>query len=201
VPDAKQSVVRIGYPALPATHPDFYAVQVMNYILGGGGFASQLTQELREGKGYTYGISSSFTGTRAAGPFTIATNVRSNVTLESAALIKSIVDNYGKNFTETDLATTKSFLVKSNARVFESAGAKLNMLENIARYGWKPDYVREREKIVKAMTVSRIRDLSKKYLDSGRMIWLIAGDAKTQKDRLKELGLGEPVLLNPVKGF
>ncbi len=58
VPDAKQSVIRFGYPALAATDKDFYPALVMNYILGGGGFASQLTQQLREGKGYTYGINS-----------------------------------------------------------------------------------------------------------------------------------------------
>ena len=56
VPGAKQSVIRFGYPALKATHKDYYATTVMNYKLGGGGFASQLTQQLREGKGYTYGI-------------------------------------------------------------------------------------------------------------------------------------------------
>ena len=60
VPDAKQSVLQIGYPALAATDKDFYAATVMNYILGGGGFASRLTQQLREGKGYTYGIRSGF---------------------------------------------------------------------------------------------------------------------------------------------
>ncbi|HNU08619.1 MAG TPA: insulinase family protein, partial [Pyrinomonadaceae bacterium] len=47
VPDAKQSVLRFGYPALAITDPDFYPATAMNYILGGGGFASQLTQQLR----------------------------------------------------------------------------------------------------------------------------------------------------------
>jgi zinc protease len=95
-----------------------------------------------------------------------------------------------------DLATTKSFLIKSNARAFETAGAKLNLLENVSKYGWKPDYVKEREQIVRDMTVARIRDLSAKYLDSGKMYWLVVGDAKTQLPRLKELGFGEPILLN-----
>ena len=84
----------------------------MNYILGGGGFASQLTQQLREGKGYTYGINSGFQGTNQPGPFVIASGVRSNVTYESTKLVKDIVENYGANFNENDLATTKSFLTK-----------------------------------------------------------------------------------------
>ncbi len=196
VPDAKQSVLRFGYPALAVTDKDFYPAIVMNYILGGGGFASQLTQQLREGKGYTYGISSSFAGTKSSGAFSIGSSVRTNVTLESAQLVKNILLDYGKNYNENDLETTKGFLVKSNARAFETAGAKLNMLENIGKYGWKPTYVRDREQIVRNMTVPRIKELSAKYLDANKMIWLVVGDAKTQLPRLKELGFGEPILLN-----
>ncbi len=196
VPGAVQSVLRIGYPALAATDKDYYPAVVTNYILGGGGFASQLTQELREGKGYTYGINSNFSGTQSPGPFTISSGVRANVTLESVQLVKDILENYGKNFSDADLATTQGFLIKSNARAFETAAAKLNLLDNISSYGWKPDYVKQREQIVKAMTVPQIKTLSGKYLDPNKMVWLIVGDAKTQLPRLKELGFGEPVLLN-----
>ncbi|MBL0240780.1 MAG: insulinase family protein [Chloracidobacterium sp.] len=196
VPDAKQSVLRFGYPALAATDNDFYPATVMNYILGGGGFASQLTQQLREGKGYTYGINSGFAGTRSPGAFLIGSGVRTNVTLESAQLVKSILLDYGKNYTEKDMETTKGFLIKSNARAFETAAAKLNMLENIGKYGWKPDYVKGREQIVKSLTVQQIKDLSQKYLNADKMIWLVVGDAKTQLPRLKELGFGDPILLN-----
>lgn len=195
VPDAKQSVVRIGNLALAQTDKDFYPATVMNYILGGGGFASRLTQELRETKGYTYGINSAFSGTNTPGTFTIASGVRSNVTLESAQLIKSILQDYPKTFTPKDLETTQSFLIKSNARAFETAFAKLNMLENIGKYGWKYDYVKDREQIVKGMTVKQIVDLSQKYLNPDKMIWLIVGDAKTQLPRLKELGFGDPILI------
>ena len=195
VPDAKQSVIRFGYPALAQTDKDFYPATVMNYILGGGSFASRLTQELRETKGYTYGVSSSFSGTNSPGPFTIASGVRSNVTLESAQLIKSMLHEYSKTFSEKDLDTTKGFLIKSNARAFETSEAKLNMLDTIGKYGWKYDYVKEREQIVKGMTVQQIKELSEKYLNRDRMIWLVVGDAKTQLPRLKELGFGEPILI------
>jgi zinc protease len=196
VPDAKQSVIRFGYPALAATDKDYYPATVMNYRLGGGGFASQLTQQLREGKGYTYGIGSNFSGTDKPGPFTISSSVRTNVTLESAKLVKEILENYGKNFSAEDLETTKSFMIKSNARAFETGSAKLNMLENISKYGWKPDYLKDRELIVRNMTTDNIRDLAGKYLDINKMIWLIVGDAKTQFSRMKDLGFGEPVLIN-----
>ena len=197
VPDAKQSVIRFGYPALAQTDKDFYPAFVMNYILGGGSFASRLTQELREGKGYTYGINSVFAGTHSPGPFTIASGVRTNVTLESAQLIKSILHEYPTTFSTADLETTKGALIKSNARAFETAEAKLAMLDNIGKYGWKYDYVKEREAIVKGMTVEQIKALAEKYLDANKMIWLVVGDAKTQLPRLKELGFGEPIVIRP----
>jgi len=196
VPNAKQSVLQFGAPALAATDKDFYAASVMNYILGGGGFASRLTQELREGKGYTYGIRSGFSGTKAKGAFTISSGVRSNVTLESTQAVQKILEEYPTTFSDKDLETTKSFLIKSNARAFETAGAKLRMLSNIANYNLKADYVKDRENVVKNMTKERIKELANKYVNPNKMIWLVVGDAETQLARMKELGYGEPILLN-----
>ncbi|MFV1884181.1 MAG: M16 family metallopeptidase [Balneola sp.] len=196
VPDAKQSVIRFGYLAMPETDEDYYPATVMNYILGGGGFASRFTQELREGKGYTYGIGSGFSGSELPGPFTISSGVRTNVTYESAALVKEILENYPDTFTEQDLETTKSFLLKSNARRFETLGAKLNMLEDISDYGWSPNYVKEREQIVKDITIDRISELANEYANPSRMIYLVVGDAKTQMDRLEALGFGKPILIS-----
>lgn len=196
IPNAKQSVLQFGAPALAATDEDFYPATVMNYILGGGGFASRLTQELRESKGYTYGVRSGFSGSTAKGAFTISSGVRSNVTLESAQAIKQILEEYPKTFSDKDLATTKSFLIKSNARAFETSRAKLNMLSNMSEYGWESDYVKDREAIVNKMTKAQIKTLANKYVNPNKMIWFIVGDAETQLDRMKELGYGEPVLLN-----
>ncbi|TJY36321.1 M16 family metallopeptidase [Pontimicrobium aquaticum] len=199
VPNAKQSVIRFGYPALAATDADYYPATVLNYRLGGGGFASQLTQELREGKGYTYGIVSGFSGSNIKGAFTISSGVRSNVTLESASLVKEIVENYGKNYNENDLEVTKGFMIKSNARAFETLGSKLGMLSNISNYNLPDDYAKQREDIVKAMTVEDIKKLTEKYLDVNKMNYLVVGDAKTQMEKLEALGFGKPILLNEVK--
>lgn len=195
VPDAKQSVLQVGYRALAATDANYYPAVVMNYILGGGGFASRLTQQLREGKGYTYGITSSFAGSKSAGTFTVASGVRTNVTLESAQLVKQILQDYPATYADADLETTKNFLIKSNARAFETSDAKMGMLDNMSKFGWAANYVQEREQVVKAMTLPKIKALSQQYLDPSKMVWLVVGDAKTQLPRLKELGFGEPVLI------
>jgi zinc protease len=196
VPGAKQSVIRIGYLALAATDSDFYPAKIMNYRLGGGGFASQLTQELREGKGYTYGINSSFNGSVHKGPFTISSGVRSNVTFESASLIKEIVAHYGKNFNENDLEVTKGYLIKSNARAFETLSAKLEMLYDISNYNYADDYAKQQETIVKKITLDELKKLSEKYLNANKMIYLVVGDAETQLKKLEQIGFGAPILLN-----
>lgn len=196
VPGAKQSVLQFGYPALAATDTDYYPASLLNYRLGGGGFASQLTQQLREDKGYTYGIGSGFNGSNLKGVFEISSSVRSNVTYESSSLIKEILENYGKNYNANDLEVTKGYMIKSNARAFETLRSKLNMLTNISNYGYADDYAKQREDIVKALTVEDIQALAEKYLKPDKMIYLIVGDAATQLDKLEKLGFGKPIVLN-----
>ncbi len=196
IPNAKQSVLRFGSPALAATDKDYYPATMMNYILGGGGFASRLTQQLREGKGYTYGINSRFSGSKAKGTFLISTGVRSNVTLESTLLIKKILQDYPKTFSEKDLQTSKGYLIKSNARAFETSRAKLRILSNISKYDWDINYIKNRENFVENVTTAEIKELANKYINPNKMIWLVVGDAETQLQRMKELGFGKPILIN-----
>jgi len=196
VPGAKQSVLAFGAPGLSAKNDDFYSAEVMNYRLGGGGFASKLTQQLREGKGYTYGIRSRFTDRSYIGPFMITSGVRTNITYEAAALVRDIIKDYPTSFNQEDLDVTKSYMIKSNARRFETLGAKLNMLREINDYGYKYDYIKNREQSVEEISVLDIQDLAKQYINPDKMFYLIVGDAETQLEKLKELGYGKPVLLN-----
>lgn len=197
VPGAKQSVIRFGYPALAIGDADFYPATVMNYILGGGGFASRLMQELREGKGYTYGIGSGFIGMKQSGYFQLSSGVRSNITFEAANLVKSILQDYAATFTQADLGVTKSFLTKSQTRAFETLGAKLNMLSNISLYGFPADYAQQRSDYVSTVTQADVQTLAQQYIRPQAMHYIVVGDAETQLERLAGLGFGDPVLLNP----
>ncbi len=195
VPGAKQSILQIGYLALAETADDFYPAVVTNYRLGGGGFASDFTQVLREQKGYTYGINSSFQGSTRPGPFVIGSAVRSNVTYESLELIKSMLESYGPTFDAEDLEATQGFLLRANARAFETAGAKLGILNDMSAFGFPADYVLGREAIVREITIERIRELADEYIDPQEMIWLVVGDAETQLSQLGDLGLGTPTVV------
>lgn len=196
VPGSSQSVLRFGYPSLLRTDPDYDLAGVMNYRLGGGGFASRLTQELREGKGYTYGIGAGFGATANVGTFLVSSGVRSNVTLEATQLVREIMTDYAATFTQDDLDVTTSFFTKSQARRFESLGAKLNALSDIADYDLPYDYVARQIDAVEALTVEDVQALAARLIRPDAMHHVIVGDAETQLPRLTELGLGEPVLIN-----
>jgi zinc protease len=196
IPGAAQSVLRIGYLALAEPDPDFYPATVMNFRLGGGGFASDLVQMLREQRGYTYGVRSGFGGTDLPGPFQIASSVRSNVTYEALDLVQSLVEGHGASFDAEDLEATRSFLLRANARAFETRSAKLGVLGAMSAYGFPADYVLSREQVVREMSVGRVSELADRYLDPESMVWLVVGDARTQLPRLSALGLGDAIVLD-----
>ena len=198
LPGAKQSIFTFGYPAPRRAEADFYPLSAMNYILGGGGFASRLTQQLREGKGYTYGIRSNFLGGIRYGTFEISSGVRTNVTLEAADLVKTILTDFGGTFTPADLEVTRSALTKGRARSFETSGAKLGYLAAIADYGLPVDYPRREQAIIDAMTVDQVRSLANRYIRPSAMTFVVVGDAATQAARLEALGFGKPVMINDV---
>ena len=194
VPGAKQSQIRIGYASPAATDERFHSLSVMNYKLGGS-FNSFLNMILREDKGYTYGARSNFTGGLHYGLFTASSGVRSNVTFESMEIFRDEIAKYRNGINDEDLQFTKDALVKSNARRFETLGALMGMINQIARYGRPEDYIKQQERFILGLTADQHKALAREYLPTGNMFYLVVGDAETQLERLKDLGLGEPMLI------
>lgn len=195
VPDAKQSVIYIGKPMMAGNDEDFYASTVVNERLGGG-TSSRLFQQLREERGYTYGAGSGIPRRINDSYFYASSSVRSNVTKESVELFKEILTTYKDTYTEEDLEKTKSSQLRSNALAFETLGDKMSILQNISTYNLPKDYIKKQEEVVQNMTLEQAKGLIGKYIDPGKMIYVVVGDAKTQKNLLKEVGLGEPVMLD-----
>lgn len=195
VPNAKQSVINIGYIALPRTSEDFFPAEVMNYKLGGS-FSGNVNLVLREEKGYTYGARSGFSGSKIPGTFTASSSVRTNTTGESVEIFKDEIEKYKEGITREDLEFTKNAMIKSNALRFETQGSLLGMLQEMSAYDLDPKYIEKEEKIVGAMTLEQHRKLAQKYLDESKMAYLVVGDAATQFDQFKDMGFDEIKLLN-----
>ncbi len=194
VPGAKQSVIYIGCPALKRSDPNYYPAHVTNYKLGGS-FNGLFNLILREEKGFTYGARSGFNGAGNYGTFYATSMVRTNATLESVGIFKSEMEKYRENIPQEYVDFTKSALLKSNARNFETLGDLLGMLNNIASYDLPLDYIKQEEAFVNGITTGKILDLANKYIDPARMYYVVAGDAATQLKELEKAGLGKPVLV------
>ncbi|MCX7548097.1 pitrilysin family protein [Xanthomarina sp. F1114] len=195
IPDAKQSVIKIGYISMPKTDPDFYPAEVMNYKLGGS-FSGNVNLILREEKGYTYGARTGFSGSKLPGTFTASSSVRTNTTGESVAIFKEEIAKYKDGITQEDLDFTKNALIKSNARRFETQGSLLWMLQERSTYNLPANFIENEEGIVKAMTLETHKDLANKYLDESKMAYVIVGDAATQFAQFKKMDFDEVILLD-----
>lgn len=195
VPDAKQSVIYVGKTVLPASDPDFYAIDFANERLGGG-MSARLGQTLRIQKGYTYGAYSHLPAARYQVPFIAASQVRTNVTLESLEIVKDLIGQYQPTYLEDDLATAKNMVIKANARRFETLSSQLSMLEEISNFDLASDYIARQQAFVRNATLKDIHSVINKHLNEQQMIYLVVGDAATQLPRIKELGYGEPTVLD-----
>jgi len=198
VPGAKQSVLRFEHPSVTVLDPAYPLLNAINFPLGGI-YTSKLNTELRVNKGYTYGIRSGFSGNDDRGRFSVRSSVRSNVTKESMEIIRDIVGNYGENFTQEELDIMKDALLRGQALKTETLDDKLRMVSEISTYGYPDDYKARNAEAVKQMDLAGFKALAAEHIRPGAMNYLVVGDAATQLERLKELGLGDPVLLNPAQ--
>lgn len=195
IPQAKQSVINIGYVAMARTDPDYYAATVMNYKLGGS-FSGNVNLVLREEKGYTYGARSYFSGSKIPGSFTATSSVRTNTTFESTKIFMEEMENYRDGISQEDLDFTKNALIKSNARRFETLYSLIGMLETRSNYGFEADYIKKEEDIIRNMTLDEHKALAQKYITPSKMKYLIVGDAATQFEQFKDAGFDEVKLID-----
>ncbi len=194
VPDAKQSVISIGTPSIPRSHPDFHAATVVNYKLGGS-FNGIFNMILREEKGYTYGARSSFSGMKNFGIFTASSQVITKGTLESVNIFKNEMLKYREGVTQEYIDFTRDALMKSNALRFETLGSLTGMLNTIVTYDLPDDYIKQEEAFIKSLTVEKHKEIAGEYIDPMKMYYVVVGDAATQLAPLQSVGFGKPVLV------
>ncbi len=195
IPNAKQSVINIGYIGMARNNADFYPAEVMNYKLGGS-FSGNVNLILREEKGYTYGARSGFSGSKIPGTFTASSSVRTNTTGESVKIFKDEIAKYKDGISADDLTFTKNAMIKSNARRFETQGSLLGMLEEMSTYDLPTNYIEGEESVIKNMTLAQHKALANKLLDENKMAYLVVGDAATQFSQFKDMGFDEVILLD-----
>lgn len=171
-----QAHVLIGQPGFPRRDPDFLALLVGNHILGGGGFVSRLTEEVREKRGLSYSVYSYFAGGLHAGAFTIGLQTRPDQAAQAVKVARDVVQRFvAEGPTEAELRAAKDNLIGGFALRIDSNKKLLGNVANIAWNGLPLDYLDHWTQKVEALTVADVRTAMAKKLQPERMVTVVVG--------------------------
>jgi len=197
-PGAAQSSFRIGAVGVPRSTKDYFALTVMNTILGGS-FTSRLNQNLRETRGYTYGAGSRFDMRRSAGPFLASAEI---VTAKSdSALIEFMKElkRIREAVPADELSRAKRYLQLQLPGNFETTQQIAAALVPVAQYNLPLDYYNNYVQNVEAVSQADVARVAQQYINPGSLAIVIVGDRKTIEPALKSVNVG-PIAIRDISG-
>jgi len=190
-----QGVIRIGHLGLRSDDPDYPAVDLMNYVLGGGSFSSRITKIVRTDNGLAYSTSSSFSGGGGGGGprggrgggsgagilypgmFTASCQTKnSTVVFASQLMLDLIEDMRNGNVSEADLKMAKSARLNAFPSMFSGIGSIIQNFANLEFYGRPMDYYEAYLPKYEKVTVADLKRVAQKWLQPDRMIIMVAGN-------------------------
>jgi zinc protease len=190
-PGAAQSELRIGHVCAARSTPDYHALLILNTILGGD-FVSRLNLNLREQKGYTYGVRTGFNMRRGLGPFVMQTSVGTDVTgaaiQEALFEIRAIADS--RPATREEVTQAFDALSKGYPRGFETSGQVARSVAQLALHNLPDSYFADFVPRLAKVTADEVSAVARQYLVSARMTTLVVGDLDKIQASLPGLGLG-----------
>jgi zinc protease len=174
--DSAQAHVLIGQPGYKRSDPAFFAMLVGNHILGGGGFTSRLTEQVREKRGLSYSVYSYFAPGLHEGAFTIGLQTRPDQTGQALTVVRQVLREFVENGpTADELQAAKDNLIGGFALRIDSNRKLLDNVANIAWNGLPLDYLDHWSERVQAVTVGDIRAAFQRVLQPRRMVTVVVG--------------------------
>jgi zinc protease len=189
-PGSAQSVVQLGRIGVPRSTRDYYALEVMNVILGGS-FTSRLNQNLREDKGYSYGASSGFDYQMAAGPWVAGASVQTQSTGPAIAEFMNELRGMHQPIPDEEVERARNFLAMRYPAGFQSVGSIASRLADIVQYGLPADYFNRYVDNVLAVTRSDVERVAREYIDPENVTVFVVGDRSVIEQQVRALDLGE----------
>lgn len=177
---ASQSHILVGAPAIARGDPDFFPLFVGNYVLGGGGFVSRLTSEVREKRGLSYSVYSYFSPMAQSGPFTVGLQTRKEQTDDALAVVRRVVADFvADGPTDAELTAAKLNLVGGFALRIDSNRKILDQLAAIGWYRLPLDHLERWTERVEAVTSAQVRDAFRRVVRPDALVTVVvgAGDA------------------------
>ena len=185
--DIPQSIIVFGHEGILRSDPDFIPAFVMNQIVGGGGYGSRLTTEVREKRGLTYGVGFSMVPLDHAGLFVGSLGTRNEKAGEALAVVKETLKKMAdEGPTQAELDDVKTFLTGSYALRFDTNNKIAGQLLGIQQQNLGIDYVNKRNSLVEAITLELVKAQAKRLIDSDHMIVTVVG----KPEGLKSTGSG-----------
>ncbi|HEY8782563.1 MAG TPA: pitrilysin family protein [Mucilaginibacter sp.] len=174
-PEALQSAIRMGMPVINRTHPDFPALQVLNTVLGGY-FGSRLMANIREDKGYTYGIGSGMTSLKHSGSLFIATEVGAEVCKAAITEIEKELNKLKSELIpDEELSLVRNFMLGSLLGSLENVFSHADKFKNLYFAGLDYDYYDRYVNTVKTITSDQLQQLANRYLNFDQFYKVIVG--------------------------
>ena len=174
--ETAQAQVLVGQIGMARTDPDFFPLFVGNYILGGGGFVSRLTTEVREKRGLSYSVYSYFAPGLQAGAFQVGLSTRPDQADQALAVAREVVQRFvAEGPTEAELQAAKNFLINGFALRLDSNRKLLDNVANIAWYGLPLDYLDGWTAQVQRVSTADIRRAFQRVLQPQRMVTVVLG--------------------------
>lgn len=173
---AAQSHVFLGMPGMRRGDPDFFPLLVGNYILGGGGFVSRLTKEVREKRGFAYSVYSYFQPLQQPGPFQIGLQTKREQATEALRVVQATLEEFLKNGpAEEEVRSAKQNLVDGFVLRLDSNRKILDHIAMIGFYGLPLDYLDEYPRQVAKVTAAQIRDAFARRIKPEHLVTVIVG--------------------------
>jgi zinc protease len=193
-PGAAQSQIRIGSVGVSRSTPDYFALEVLNTILGGS-FSSRLNQNLREQHGYTYGAGSSFDMRRSAGPFFAAASVQTDKTAEALREFFNELNGILKPPPPDEVERARNLIALGFPSQFETTGDLSRRLEELFVYDLPPDYFSTYVQRIQAVRPEDVQRAAQKYIRPDRLAAVIVGDASNVRASIEALKLGTVTMM------
>ncbi len=188
-PEATQSEIRLGHLGLPRSHPDYFPLRLMNYILGEGGFSSRLMSRIRSDLGFTYGIRSSFSFLRAPGPFLVSTFTPAKNTAGVVAEIKGVMAEVREQGVRPqELEEAISYFTGHFPLGLETPRALAHRVLAIDLYDLGRDYLQRYCEQVRQVTLKAAAQVARDHLHPEALVALVVGPADQCAGALAQLG-------------
>ena len=174
-----QANIILGHAGVKRENPDFYALTVMNYILGGGGFSSRLMAEIRNKRGLAYSVASFFDPGKYPGSFQIILQTKNASAREAISLALQQMELIKREtVSEKELEGAKKYLVGSFPMRFDTQAKLVSFLSQVEYYGLGGDYPNQYPSLINSVTKEEVLRVAKKYLHPENYILVIVANLK-----------------------